>query len=1008
LLVTTAGGALWAQTALTGTVFDLKGETVAGANVVEKGTRNSALTDADGNFSLTVAGGSVIEVSFIGYVTKEASIASAVNGHLTVILEEDARMIDEVVVVGYGTVKKRDLTGSIASVNSEKINSIPATSAVSTLQGRVAGMVVSNSDWEPGAIPSVLIRGKRSISASNDPLFVIDGIPVTGGLGDLIPSDIESMEVLKDASATAIYGSRGANGVILITTKQGKEGKTLIEYNGYIGIQTIQNQIEMMNGGEYAEYTREAYRNSTGANRYLSDIPDKEMDKLLPMFKQDAYVLESVLMGYDENGNYNPDRVRSHNWFDEVTRDGIITDHQLNIRGGNAKTNLMASLNYHSIEGVIKDKSYERYSARLNMNHIINKYVKFGIQSQFTYSIQNRGSDVEKDMYQYRITPLGRFRNDDGTLPLLIGSDAQMYNPLLNFEDNVIDRPLKMTHYIGGYYAEINFPVEGLKFRSNFGVDSKTVQDYEYYAAATTERQNGTSFAANNMEKYLTFTWENYFTYNKTFSDKHTIGITLLESVQKDVQEINQISVQNQTADVLKYYDMGSGLTISGVGSNYIKWTMLSFMGRIHYNFLDRYLLTVSARYDGSSTLAEGNKWALFPSVALAWRINEENFLKNILWINNLKIRAGYGRTGNAAVSPYQTKGSLAMRRYVYGNGLTEVVGLSPGLMANNELTWEETGQWNVGLDFGFLKNRINGSIDIYLQNTHNLIMERQLPDVSGFSSVMSNVGSTRNKGVEIAINTVNIQNKDFAWHTDWIFSTNKEEITELYNGKVDDVGNLWFIGYPTDVYYNHEKTGIWQNTPEDLAEIKKFNDNGGNFSPGTIRLRDVDNDYKITDKDRVILGSPRPKFIAGLTNDFTIKNFDFSFFLYAHVGGVLKNSFEFMEKPGRANAMKLDYWTPDNPTNAFPRPTVDKERVDYANTLGYDKADFLRVRNITLGYTIPKNISKKVFMEKIRFYFSVNNPFIFTDFTGIDPEGALGMCSPSYTSWMFGLNISL
>jgi TonB-linked SusC/RagA family outer membrane protein len=764
----------------------------------------------------------------------------------------------------------------------------------------------------------------------------------------------------------------------------------------------------MMNGGEYAEYTREAYRNSKGANKYLSDVPDKEMDKLLPMFKQDAYVLESVLMGYDENGNYDPSRVRSHNWFDDITREGFITDHQLNIRGGNAKTNLMASFNYSSIEGVIKDKSYERYSVRLNLNHEVNKYVKFGVQSQFTYSVQQRGSDVEKDSYQYRITPLGRFRNDDGTLPLLIGSDAQMYNPLLNFEKGAVDRPLKTTRYLGGYYAEISFPIDGLRFRSNFGIDSRAVQDYEYYAKVTTERQNGTSLAVNKTKNYMTFTWENYFTYNKKLSEKHSIGVTLLESIQKDVTESNEIDVENLTADVLKYYDMGAGLTISKVGSNYVKWTMASFMGRLNYSLLDRYLLTVSARYDGSSVLAQGNKWSLFPSAALAWRINEEGFLEEVSWLNNLKLRAGYGKTGNSAVDPYQTKGTLSMKRYVYGNGATEVLGLSPNQMANSQLKWEETGQWNVGLDFGFLKNRINGSLEMYLQNTNDLIMERQLPVVSGFSSVMSNVGSTRNKGIEVSLNTVNIQRKNFNWTTDWMFSANKEEIVELYNGKVDDVGSLWFIGSPIDIYYNHEKIGIWQNTPEDLAEMQKFNDNGGNFALGAIRLRDVDGDYKITDNDRVILGNRRPKFIAGLTNNFTVRNVDLSFFLYAQAGGLLKNSFEFMEKPGRANAMKLDYWTPDNPTNAFPRPTVDKERVDYANTLGYDKSDFLRVRNITLGYTIPKNISKKVYSDKIRFYFSANNPFIFTDFTGIDPEGATGECSPSYSSWMFGLNISL
>ena len=367
---------------ISGIIVDDKGEPVIGASIAVQGTTLGTITNLDGEYTLAnVPENSEVTVSFIGYKTLifKANDKSLAN----ITLKEDTEMLDEVVVVGYGTVKKRDLTGSVASLNSDVISSVPATSAVEALQGRASGVVVSTSNWAPGETPSILIRGKRSINASNDPLFVVDGIPVTGGMGEISPSDIESMEVLKDASATAIYGSRGANGVIIITTKQGKEGKTQIDYNGYVGVQTIQNKLDLMNGAEYAEYTREAYRNSNGSNKYLSDTPNKEEDMLLPMFKQDPYVLESVMMAYDENGNYDPSRIRSYNWFDDVTRSGLITDHQLNIRGGGAKTNFMASVTYNKTEGIMKDKDYERYSIRFNISHNINKYITSNYEKIF-------------------------------------------------------------------------------------------------------------------------------------------------------------------------------------------------------------------------------------------------------------------------------------------------------------------------------------------------------------------------------------------------------------------------------------------------------------------------------------------------------------------------------------------------------------------------------------------------------------------------------------------------
>ncbi len=1000
---------------ITGTVVDASGIPVIGANVMVKGTSTGTITDMDGRFTLDVPKDAILEVSYIGYSTQTVKVGG--QNSLSIMLKEDTQALDEVVVVGYGTVKKRDLTGSVGPVNSAKITAVPTTTASEALQGRIPGVIVSNSNWSPGSTPNVMIRGKRSITASNEPLYVIDGVPITGGLGEISPSDIESMEVLKDASATAIYGSRGANGVILITTKSGKSGKTQIEYNGYAGAQTILNQLELWNGPEYAEYTRESYRNTTNESiRYNSDTPNRDMDLICPGFTRDATIMQSIMNGWSENGVYNPSNVNSYNYMDDVTRVGMITDHQLSIRGGNERTNFLTSATYNKNNGIFKNESYERYSIRINLNHEINKYVKIGVQTQYSSSKQERGSNLAGS---WRLSPLASLRDETGEIIEMPGT-YNTYNPLMDLEPGAVVRPLKSTRYLGSYYVDIKLPIDGLKFRSNLGIDSRTIQDQEFYSARSSNRACSTSWAKNATEKYSMFTLENMFFYDKTFNEKHTLGITLLQSIQEDKKETNTITAENLPADNLLYYDMASALTIKGIGSSMVKWNMASFMGRVNYNYLGRYLLTVSARYDGSSRLADGHKWVLFPSAALAWRISDEEFMKNNIWLDNLKLRLGFGKTGNSAVDPYQTKGSLGIIKYPFDNGSTEMIGYAPNVMANSLLTWETTNQWNLGVDFGVLRGRINGSIDLYLQNTHDLLLKRQLPVVSGFPEVLSNVGKTRNKGIELSLNTLNINTKDFQWTTDLVLSSNKEEIVELYNGKNDDIGSKWFIGNPINVHYDYEKIGIWQNTPEDLAEIEKYAVNGTVFEPGDIKLKDQNGDYKITDEDKKILGNPRPKLVASMVNTLNYKGFDFSVFLYASFGAMLYNDIYAMEHCGRNGGVKVDYWTPNNPTNAYPRPSIDEERPVYITSTYYEKADYLRVKTLTLGYTLPKEISKKFMAEKFRVYLTAQNPFIFTNYTGIDPEaakvdsagnpvgGGSGFGTPSISSWIFGVNLTL
>lgn len=505
------------------------------------------------------------------------------------------------------------------------------------------------------------------------------------------------------------------------------------------------------------------------------------------------------------------------------------------------------------------------------------------------------------------------------------------------------------------------------------------------------------------------YTWENLLYWDKTLNDDHRVGLTLLQSVQEEKYEKTRISVLDLPYESQKWYNVGSAPTISSVESEFTKWQLASFMGRINYSYRDRYLLTASARYDGSSRLAEGEKWVLFPSAALAWRISEEKFMQGINNLDNLKLRLGFGITGNTAIDPYKTLGNLEYARYNFGN--SNRMAFYQNEMPNSDLTWEKTKQWNAGIDFGFFQNRINGVIDLYLQNTDDLLMDRQLPQVSGFNSVVYNIGKTRNKGIEVTLNTENMNKNNFKWNTTFIFARNKEEIRELYGGKNDDVGNKWFIGKPLKVYYDYKFAGIWQL--DEKEEAAKYG-----ASPGQIKIKDTEPDGKITEKDREVIGSPRPKYTASLSNNLQYKNLDLSFFLNASVGNWLEYDRN-MSFNGRYNSVKVNYWkvteydangTPaaSNGSNEAPRPNNGVENPPYRDAMNYFKASFLRLSNATLGYTIPSALTKRANISRLRFYVSVQNVFCITDYPGTDPESGEDFNAPMPRTFLFGVNLSL
>ena len=991
------------QFMIVGSVTNQYGKPVIGATVQVKGSSIGTYTDDSGIFKFdNISNNSVLILSFIGMTTQEVPLNGKIR--INVVLEEEAVGLNEVVVIGYGSQRKKDVTGSIVSVTGEKLMETATFSPAQALQGKASGVVVQQTNAKPGEDPRVMIRGNRSLSATNEPLYVVDGIPLVSGYSEIPQSNIASIDILKDASATAIYGSRGANGVILITTKKGMSGKPVIEYNAYYGTQKPRKLVELFDAAEWVDLIREAYR-TTGA---YPALPTWEKDQIMMPVAQetDPYgIAYKIQNAYDPDGSWHPERLETVDWMGEVMRTGQVMNHELSVRGGTESFRSFVSASYFYQGGLVKGQDYERYSARVNFDWNLTRKVILGGFTSFSFVNRNDGANLFS-MTQ-SISPLANKRNAEGELIGRPGNDTQLWNPILNITEYI--NQYRRERFLGSYYLEITLPLN-FKFRSNFGLDFGPSFDQAFYGSMSSDRQGGFPRASNSGDDNLMFTWENLLYWNKTIKD-HVFGLTLLQSIQQERSESYEINVQNLAFSTQLWYNVGSAQTISGVSSRFTKWQMASFMGRLNYTLKDRYLLTVSARYDGSSRLAPGHKWVLFPSAALAWRITEENFMQNISVLNNLKLRVGYGMTGNSAIEPYKTAGNLSYSRYNYG--ASNVMSFYQNEMPNPALSWEKTKQWNAGIDFGFLKSRINGTIDFYIQNTFDLLMSRQLPNVSGFSSVVYNIGKTRNKGIEVTLNTVNIKNSDFEWVSDLTFSRNKEEIVELYGGKNDDTGNGWFIGQPLSVYYDYRSLGIWQLDEEE--EALKY---GASSKPGTIKVYDKVPDYKITADDREIIGTPRPKFVAGFSNRLKYKNIDMNFFLNSSYGNMLSYSRDF-RYTGRYNSIKTNYWRVteydgtgkpivSNGSNEAPRPNNGVEAIPYVSSLSYFDASFIRLSNAAIGYTIHiSNIRHKP-ENSLRLYISVQNAFCITKYPGTDPESGSSFNVPNPRTFLIGVNLNL
>ncbi|WP_273215439.1 SusC/RagA family TonB-linked outer membrane protein [Runella zeae] len=976
-----------------------------GVSVVVKGTTTGTNTDGDGSFKLTVKDNKAVLVfSAVGFEKKEIVVGESSVFNIT--LSTDQKTLNEVVVVGYGTQKKSQMTGAISQVTAKQITEMPLTNLGQALQGRAAGVDVSQSGSKPGAAPRILIRGRRSFNAGNDPLYVVDGIPLSAGYEDVNPNDIQSIEVLKDATATAIYGARGANGVVLVTTKRGaNKGKTTVTIDTYAGTSKAYSKLELFSGEEFAEYVREAYR-ATGLYRDAAGNP-------VPTGVADAAADAKVaVLGGDPNVAAGIAAGRNTQYQDLILRTGVMQNHTIGIQGGNDRTSFYISGGFFQDKGITKLLDFTRNSLRANIDHQVNRRLKVGISSYMMYSIRN-GENLNPYANTLNANPLGTPYNPDGSLLFEPTNDALLSNPLSEVEPGVNVDNTKRYRIFNSIYAEVKI-LDGLTYRLNLGPDFTISRWGRFIGSETNARRRGDAQAFNENRFGFNFTMENIVNYNKTVG-KHTFNVTAVQSIQKDNFERYRSEVQGIPAQAQAFYSLNSATSVLGVQSSLTEWTISSLMGRVNYSFDDKYLLTATLRRDGSSRFGENTKYGNFPGFALGWNISNETFLKGVSWIDLLKLRAGWGQVGNQGVAPYQTQGLLSRTTYAFG--ATGAFGFRPGTISNPDLRWESTATANVGLDFSVFRGRIQGSLEFYETNTKSLLLNDFLPGSVGFNFFSNNVGHTRNSGIELGVTTVNVNTKNgFKWTTDFQFTRNREEIVELYNGKVDDLGNRWFIGYPLNTYFDFKKAGIWQTSEADLA--KSYGS-----EVGQIKVQDTDGDGRITAADRVIIGNDVPKWSGGLTNRFEFKGFDLSFFLFGRFGNTILSGFHRnqLQLAGRYQQIKVDYWTPNNPTNEFPRPKSNQEFPVYNSTLFYYDGTFVKLRNINFGYTFSNAIAKKIGAESLRLYASIQQPKIWssylTKYNGVDPEAAItgsptgttevnSGVTPSTTVTTFGLNV--
>ena len=979
-----------AQSKVTGKVVDAAGEPIIGASIMVKGSGTGTVTDIDGNFTLNdVPENSKLEVSYIGFRTQTVTASANVN----LQLEEDKQLLDEVVVVGYGVQRKSDVTGALTRVGEQQLNTKPVSNAFEALQGKAAGVDITSNE-RPGEIGSILIRGKRSLNASSEPLYVVDGVPLqSGGIESLNPRDIESIDILKDASSTAIYGSRGANGVVLITTKRGQEGKTQLSYSGTVTFEKIIDKSPSMSASDYITWRRWAKYNS-GPDKFTpGDQPNYEQDH--DYFSDDEVAWANIEQGW-ANGVWDPSKVTDTDWTEFVTRTGVTHEHSISARGGSKNMTGSVSFGYLNNKGTQKGQQYDRYTFSATTDIQAKPWFKAGGSFNASYSEQDYGfsrlgqssnsgpTDIygaAKSILRYAL-PYDAAGN---IVKMPGGSTANTYTVMDEWNKSTDNR--QVFRALGSFYGQIDFgkiwePLQGLQYKIQYGPDFQFYRRGYFIDQSSAARGGGNNLANRSDRRSFAWTLDNMILFNKEFGE-HNLGFTFLQSASKRNVESSGMGAERIPLASFKWNNMGS-VDISNsdnkpsMSTGLTENALASYMARVNYSFRDRYLLTASARWDGSSVLAEGNKWDFFPSMALGWRMEQEDFLKDVKWIDQLKMRLGVGVTGNSAVDAYGTLGVISSYWMPFSTGNSQILvtnepyySSGSNLMPNKNLKWEKTTQWNFGIDFSFLKGRIGGTLDLYTSTTKDLLMRMAVPSLSGYPAMMANIGKTSNKGIELTLNAIPVMTKDFTWNSIFNFAWQKDKIEELSNGKVDDIANSWFIGESIDIHYGYEANGLWQES--DAEEMAKFNANGEKFTAGCVRPVDQNGDYKIDGEDRVILGNKNPRVTMGWSNTFSWKGLELTIELQGRFKYMVSTGGE--GQFGMYQQREIDYWTPNNTGAEWQKPVYSTAGGDkYSGLLGFKNASYIKIRNLSLGYNLSKSVCNTLGISAAKVYIQGKN----------------------------------
>ena len=995
---------------ISGTITDSNGDPIIGANIVEKGTTNGTVTNFEGVYNLDVSNNAIVTISYIGYISKEVVVANQTT--INVLLSEDTQALEEVIVVGYGTMKKSDLTGSVSSVKTAEIQQTPIVSIDQGLSGRASGVQVTQTSGMPGAVASIRIRGSSSLQGGNEPLYVIDGFPIysgggfgnTGGntqisgLSSINPADIESIEILKDAAATAIYGARAANGVVLITTKSGQKGRDLVTFESSFGVSNVAKKIELMDAQQYATLVNEAYTN----------------DGLKPFYSE-TELAEIALLG------------KGTDWQDEIFRTGTTQNYQLAFAGGDEKTQYMISGNYTNTKGIVISSDFERYSVRLNLSRNISKTFSVGTHFTASHSINNavmtdsggEGGVVNGAIKINPIQPV--YSNPETGIYTQVNTPGKLNpNPVATAKEMKFNNAT--SRLLGDIFLQWEI-IPDLRLKVTAGADV-IYHKINRYIPSTIYQANGQAKAHIGVNKTINWLNENTINWNKTINDIHALNMLGGFTLQRNIHEYVFASSGNFVNDVMEYNNLGAGSVYNAPASNNPQWSLLSYLARINYSLNQRYLLSVNARIDGSSRFGANNKYGFFPSASAGWRISEESFMESMKDIlPNLKVRASYGFTGNTEIGVYESLATLGSNNWVIGN--QQVSGFFPNIIPNPDLKWEKTGQIDIGVDIGLLDNRINITADYYEKKTTDLLYNVAIPGVSGYQTMLKNIGSVKNYGYEFSIESNNLTGP-FKWNTAFNISFNKskvislggEEYKEVMSSNELHMGSIrrLIVGQPIGIFYGYSFDGIFQNEAECAQQTASV----APIGVGLRRLKDLNGDGKVdAANDREILGDSNPDFFGGLSNTFAYKGFELNAFLQYSYGNEIFNfnAIESELPSGGQNVYRdlINRWTPENPSNIYPKATTNRNVVP--NDRFVEDGSYLKLKTLSLSYGFPKLKYKHI--QGVRLFVTGQNLLTWTKYRGYDPEVSYRGAStleagedlggyPQSRTYMFGIKLDI